>query len=199
MPTPMLPWKSKPALTEDRLNMLAGHFREIFYDVESLLDTEDDCPYGRGSLFFGRARQRLIRLGTSNELTWLRLTNPGMDVTLEIDGIPFRFFRDDHDKPMKKGFWRRNVTDRLFAPNDFEAVIFRFIVQRPVTDTDELDIYFVGYNALQEPVCEWRYGSVRVLQSIDQNQAEEVHQEAARAEMPAADIDESDASNTGTK
>jgi hypothetical protein len=62
-----LPWKSKPVLTEERLNVIASHLREIYYGVDSLLDSEDDCPYGRGALFFGRSRQRLIRLGTSGE------------------------------------------------------------------------------------------------------------------------------------
>ncbi len=195
----MLPWVANPVLTEDRLSLLADHLREIFYGVESLLDTDDDCNYCRGSLFFGRARQRLIKLGTSPELKWLTLVNAGMDVTLEIQGVPFRFFRDHHDRPMKKGFWRRNDTDRLFVPNDEEATLFRFIVQRPVTENDELEIYFIGYNAMQEAVCEWRYGNVRVLQSTDEQLAPEIHQEAARAELPASEVGEASVPNTGTK
>lgn len=193
------PWKANNVLSEDRLNLIADHFREIYYGVESLLDTEDDCNYGRGSLFFGRARKRLIKLGASVELPWLKLANAGMDVTLEIEGVPFRFFRDDHDKPMKKGFWRRNDTDRLFASNDAEPTLFRFIVQRPLSENDELEIYFVGYNAVQEAVCEWRYGDVRILQSTDGDLAPVVHQDAARVEL--ADIESTDLNgvNTGTK
>jgi hypothetical protein len=187
----LLPWKSKPALSEERLNFLAEHFREVFYAVESLLDTSDDCNYGRGSLFFGRSRQRLIRLGTSGDQPWLKLANAGMDVTLEIEGIPFRFFRDDHEAPKKRGFWRRNESDRLFDPDDSEAVIFRFVVQRPAIEADELEVYFIGYNAVQEAVCEWRYGEVRVLQSTDARLPDAVHQEAARADLPSSDLDES--------
>lgn len=198
MPT-LLPWKSKSALSEERLNFLASHFQEIYYDVESLLDTEDDCNYGRGALFFGRARQRLIRLATAGDHLWLKLTNAGMDVTLEIGGVPFRFFRDDHDSPKKPGFWRRNESDRLFDPNDAEAVFFRFIVQRPVTEMDDLDIYFVGYNAAQEVVCEWRYGDIRVLQSTDERLPEEVQQTAARADLPLADEENSQVGNSGSK
>lgn len=179
-----LPWKLKAALSEDRLNLLASHFREIYYGVDSLLDTDDDCNYGRGALFFSRSRKRLIHLGTSGEYGWLKLTNPAMDVTLEIGGLPFRFFRDDHDAPKKKGFWRRNDADRLFAPDDSEPVIFRFIVQRPVTDEDELEIYFVGYNAVEEAVCEWRYGHVRVLHTADNKLPEAVSQGPARADVP---------------
>lgn len=176
------PWKFKPALTKDRLDFLAKQFWEVFYGVESLLVTEDDCNYGRGALFFGRARQRLINL--SFQVEWLMLTNPGMDVTLEIQGIPFRFFRDDHDNPKKKGFWRRNDSDQLFAPNDKEPVLFRFIVERPLADDEELEIYFLGYNALEEAVCEWRYGQVHVLRGVDQERPAPVEQSAAPVDVP---------------
>ena len=184
-----LPWKSKPVLTEERLNVIARDLRDIYYGVESLLDTEDDCSYGRGTLFFGRSRRRLIKLGTSGEHDWLKLTNAAMDVTLEIEGVPFRFFRDDHESPKKKGFWRRNRTDQLFAPTDAEAVVFRFIVQRPLTENDELEIYFVGYNAVENALCEWRFGDVRVLSSTDDQLPDAVHQDAPRADLLHTDDD----------
>lgn len=191
------PWKFKPVLTKDRLNFLAKQFWEIYYAVESLLTTEDDCNYGRGALFFGRARQRLINLSLRHD--WLTLTNPGMDVTLEIEGIPFRFFRDDPDNPKKKGFWRRNDSDQLFAPNEEEPVIFRFIVERPMSDQEELEIYFIGYNALEEAVCEWRYGQVRVLRGVDQDRPPVVEQPAAPVDVPIEDVkpDENDNVSAG--
>jgi hypothetical protein len=180
------PWELKPVLTDDRLNYLARQFWEIYYAVESLLITEDDCNYCRGALFFGRARQRLINL--SFQLDWLALTNPGMDVTLEIQGIPFRFFRDDPESPKKKGFWRRNDSDQLFAPNTEEPVIFRFIVERPMSEDEELEIYFIGYNALEEAVCEWRYGEVNVLRGLDQELPQAVEQPAAQVDIPTEDV-----------
>lgn len=191
------PWEFKPALSKDRLNFLAKQFWEIYYAVESLLATEDDCNYGRGALFFGRSRQRLINL--SFRVDWLALTNPGMDVTLEIEGIPFRVFRDDPDNPKKKGFWRRNDSDQLFAPNDEEPVIFRFIVERPMSDQEELEIYFIGYNALEEAVCEWRYGQVRVLRGVDQERPQVVEQPAAPVDVPTENVkpDEDDNVSAG--
>lgn len=187
------PWELKSSLTEDRLNFLGKQFWEVYYGVDSLLNTADDCNYGRGALFFGRSRQRLINLGLKDEIDWLKLTNPGMDVTLEIDNsIPFRFFRDDHDNPKKKGFWRRNDSDQLFAPNDQEPVIFRFIVQRPLNDDEELEIYFIGYNALEEAVCEWRYGQVPILRSVDQglpHLPNEVEQQPASVDIPQEDVE----------
>jgi hypothetical protein len=160
------PWELKPSLSEDRLNFLAQQFREIYHGVETTLHTDDDCNFCRGTLFFGRARQRLIRIATSGRHPWLELTNSAMDVTLTIDGMPFRFFRDDVENPSKRGFWRRNMSDRLFSPSEQEPVIFRFIVQRPISDQEELDVFFIGYNEMQEAVCEWKYGGVTVLTSV---------------------------------
>jgi hypothetical protein len=194
-----LPWKLRAVLTEDRLNLIASNLREIFYGVETMLITDDDCNYGRGALFFSRSRQRLIRLGTSGDHAWLKLTNPAMDVTLEIGGLPFRFFRDDYETPKKKGFWRRNDSDQLFDPDDREPVFFRFIVQRPLTEDDELEIYFIGYNATQEPVCEWRYGHVRVLHQVDEQLPPAVPQEAAYADIPQSEEAAPRASNDDAK
>jgi len=188
MPTKQ-PWEFKSSLTEDRLNFLGKQFWEVYYGVDSLLSTEDDCNYGRGALFFGRSRQRLINLALQSEIDWLKLTNAGMDVTLEIEGTPFRFFRDDPENPKKKGFWRRNDSDQLFAPNDQEPVIFRFIVQRPLNEDEELEIYFIGYNALEEAVCEWRYGQVPVLRGVDQDLPKEVEQRPAPVNVQPEDVE----------
>lgn len=191
------PWEFKQALTEDRLNFLAKQFWEIYYGVESLLATDDDCNYGRGALFFGRSRQRLINLSFAHD--WLKLTNPGMDITLEIQGVPFRFFRDDHDSPKKKGFWRRNDSDQLFAPNEEEPVMFRFIVERPISEDDSLEVHFIGYSSLGEPVCEWRYGAVHVLRAVDQDRPQAVEQKPAPVDLPTKDIQQDTGNNESSK
>lgn len=130
---------------------------------------------------------------------WLKLVNAGMDVTLEIDGVPFRFFRDQHENPGKKGFWRRNASDQLFAPTELEPVIFRFIAEAPIQDDDSLEIYFIGYNSLEEPVCEWRYNHVAVLTDTSRDLPAPVEQEAAKIEIPKrTDGDEDMSEKTGT-
>lgn len=161
-----LPWELDSRLTEERLTTIARAFLDIYYGVEETLSTPDDCRYTRGASFFGRARNRLIAMGQSSQYPWLELANAAMDVTCEIEGLPFRFFRDDHDNPKKKGFWRRNACDQLFAPDDTTPVIFRFIVERPVADDDAPEIYFIGYNSVEIAVTEWRYGQVPVLRSM---------------------------------
>ncbi|OHC68175.1 MAG: hypothetical protein A3H93_06380 [Rhodocyclales bacterium RIFCSPLOWO2_02_FULL_63_24] len=181
------PWELKPALTESRLNSIAQAFLDIYYGVEETLNTEDDDNYTRGATFFGRSRQRLIRMSQSGEYPWLALTNSAMDVTLEIDGVPFRFFRDDHASPSKKGFWRRNESDQLFAPDETTPVIFRFIVERPLIDDADPEIYFVGFNAQAIQVFEWRYGQVPIVRSIDETLPQAVEQGPAPVEIKKPD------------
>ncbi len=122
-----------------------------------------------------------------------------MDITLEIDGVPFRFFSDDHVNPKKKGFWRRNDADQLFAPDELEPVMFRFIVEAPIQEEDSLEIYFIGFNSLEEPVCEWRYGRVAILSQLLRDLPEAVEQKSAQIGIPRKnDGDEDIGSKTGS-
>ena len=187
------PWNLNPVLSEDRLNRLARVFLDVYYGVHELLSTEDDCNYGRGALIFARSRQRLINLALSGQCSWLKVTNPGMDVTLEIDGVPFRFFRDDHDTPKKKGFWRRNDSDQLFASDDATPVLFRFIVENPVQEDDEPEIYFLGFNAQGVQVFDWRYGHVPVMHVVDDETPGAVKMEPAQVGLPKSHVEVLDA------
>ncbi|MEN3110399.1 hypothetical protein ACFONG_10245 [Uliginosibacterium paludis] len=191
-----LPWQHKAALTEDRLNTIARAFLEVHNGVIERLSTSDDCNYTRGATFFGRCRNRLISMAQSSSYPWLTLGAGGMDITCEISGVPFRFFRDDHESPKKKGFWRRNASDQLFAPDDETPVIFRFIVERPVNDENDPEIYFVGYNSTEIAVTEWRYGQVVVLQSLDETIPAAVEQQPAHIGVRNDENDRQ--SDTGT-
>lgn len=191
------PWTLKPVLTEERLNTIAQAFLDVNYSVLEILSTEDDCNYGRGALTFARSRQRLINMALSGKYLWLRITNSAMDVTLEIEGVPFRFFRDDHEAPKKKGFWRRNESDQLFAPDDSTPVIFRFVVEKAVQEEDEPEIYFIGYNAQEIPVFEWRYGHFPVMHTIDDVTTSAVKMDPAPVKLPGTNIKKDDASNDG--
>ena len=176
------PWDLHSQLTADRLNRIAELLRDVYEGVLRDLSTEDDDGYTRGATFFGRSRKRLISTAQNAKHDWLKLTNSAMDVTLEIEGIPFRFFRDDHTSPKKRGFWRRNASDQLFAPDTTSPVICRFIVESPLNIDDDMqsaEVYFVGFNAQEIQVCEWRYGTVPVLQSTDDALPESVKQAPA--------------------
>lgn len=186
MQTSKHPSQFKPSLTQARLELISQNLREVYDQVMTSHSTEDDCGYTRGTVYFGRARNRLINLAkASSGNEWLKLVNVGMDITLEIEGVPFRFFSEnDHSKPRKKGFWRRNESDQLFAPTQLEPVIFRFITEKPLQDDDSLEVYFIGYNSLEEPVCEWCYNRVIVLTEVSDVLPDPVAQAPAKIELP---------------
>lgn len=159
MPLP-LPSTFHPELKNERLADIADELLDIRHEAMSTLSSEWDDAYTQESTVFGRCRNRLIAL--SEERDWLDVRNPGMDVTLCIENkVPFRFFRDDPEKPKKPGFFKNrrtnSHTDDLFPVDADKPVMWRFIVERSLTDDDEDRVYFVGYNELQEKVSVWEH------------------------------------------
>lgn len=174
MPTPK-PWEFHPELTERRLATIAKALLDVYYDVESDLSTDLDTAYTRGTTTFGRQKSKIIQMCTSGEFNWLDLRNTSNDVVFAVGSVPFRFFSDDHEKPKKPGFWRRNPQDNLFPTTDNEPVFWRFIVEKPLSDEAEASVYVIGANFQQETVCEWKYDElVRVLTSTDETRPEPV-------------------------
>jgi hypothetical protein len=171
------PWEFYPALTESKLNVIAEALLSVYDSTHSDLSTDLDDNYTRGTTTFGRSKNKLTTLARSGVYPWLDLRNTSNDLTCAIDGVPFRFFRDDHDKPTKKGFWRRNAQDDLFAVEDDQPVLFRFVLESPVSDVDEPVVYFLGFTATGQLACEWKHETiVRVLRSADDTRpvAEEI-------------------------
>ncbi|MFS7293425.1 hypothetical protein AB6864_24485 [Serratia proteamaculans] len=169
MPTHRLPWEFTPQLSEDRLTIVSKELLKVLDQTFELLTTSLDDNYTRGTCTFGRQKNRVIELCMEGGYNWLKLTNPGMDVTFEIEGIPIRFFADDPENPKKPGFFRRNSVDQLFAPVDTTPTVWRFVVEKPEFEGEGARIHFVGYNQLEEILSLWTYGNDRttVLHSTD--------------------------------
>lgn len=155
-------------LTDDRLTTIAELLLDIRFNTRRELNSDYDDSYTRETATFGRSRNALIQLCQSNRFDWLKLVNPGMDVTFCIGNVPCRFFRDDPETPSKKGFFRRNQVDDLYAEDDQHPVMWRFIVERAMTEEDEDRAFFIGYNVYQEEVSTWAYASsATILHSVD--------------------------------
>jgi hypothetical protein len=169
MPNHRLPWEFTPQLSEDRLTIVSKELLKVLDQTFELLTTSLDDNYTRGTCTFGRQKNRVIELCMEGGYNWLKLTNPGMDVTFEIEGIPIRFFADDPENPKKPGFFRRNSVDQLFAPVDTTPTVWRFVVEKPEFEGEGARIHFVGYNQLEEILSLWTYGNDRttVLHSTD--------------------------------
>lgn len=165
----LYPWEFAPQLNEERLTIMAKELLKVLDQTFELLTTSLDDNYTRGTCTFGRQKNRIIEICMSGEFEWLKLTNPGMDVTFEIEGIPVRFFADDPENPKKPGFFRRNSVDQLFAPESSTPTVWRFVVEKPEFEGEGARVHFVGYNQLEEILSLWTYGEERaaVLHSTD--------------------------------
>jgi len=157
-------------LSEERLTIIAEHILDMRFNTLREMDSADDDAYTRGTTTFGRTRNSLIRLCNSKQYSWLRLAHAGMDITFCIENVPCRFFQDNPDNPKKGGFFKRNQADNLFSIDDKEPVVWRFVIESALTEDDEDSISFVGYNAYNEMVSQWRYAMPRkLLHSIDKD------------------------------
>lgn len=180
----------KPQLIKARLDIIASALLDVYDEVQRELATELDSNYTRGTTTFGRQKNKIILMCLSKKYDWLDLRNTSNDLTFAIGGIPFRFFRDDHEKPKKRSFWRLNVQDNLslFETSNDVPVYWRFVVERPLTEEGEAAVYVIGANSNQEIVCEWKYDeAVRVLKSVDSTRPEAVDTPEPEVGVPKND------------
>lgn len=154
-------------LTDDRLTVIAEQLLDIRYETIELLNTSLDDNYVKETAAYGRQRNMLIQLSLSNKYDWLKLLSPGMDITFSIGRIPCRFFTDDPMHPNKDGFFKKNLTDDLFATDDQIPVTWRFIVSKSHGEADS-KVYFIGYNIYNDKICEWVHSQEnRSFYSVD--------------------------------
>lgn len=169
MRTP-LPSSFYAELSDDRLREVASSLLDLRFTTLKELSSQYDDNYTREVVVFGRSRNKLIEMAVSGAFPWMRLSNGGMDVTFDIGQVPCRFFRDDPDHPEKTGFFRRNAADMLFDEDETAPVLWRFVVEKAMTEEDEDLVYFVGYNVFQEKVSEWVYRpSTPMFHSVDRD------------------------------
>ena len=155
-------------LTDERLRVVASTLLEVRQNAIRHMQDEFDDNYTRETVSFGRSRNMLIQLCQHRAYGWLTLAHAGMDVTIEIGVVPCRFFRDDAENPEKHGFFRRNAVDGLFDEDDQRPVMWRFVIEKALTEEDEDRVLFAGYNVYQEKVAEWQYRtSAPMLHSVD--------------------------------
>jgi len=155
-------------LADDRLRQIAIKLLDVRYSTIREMNSPYDDNYTREGAVFGRSRNMLIEMAMSKQYSWMTLAHAGMDVTFNIGGVPCRFFRDDPDSPEKVGFFKRNATDNLFEEDENAPVMWRFVVEKALTDEDEDRVHFIGYNVFQEKVSEWMYRpSTPTLHSVD--------------------------------
>lgn len=173
-----------PELSDDRLKIIASNLLDLRFSTISELSTKYDDNYVRETAVFGRSRNMLIELSKSGKYDWLELSNPAMDITFKIGSVPCRFFRDDPNSPGKSGFFKRNAVDDLFAIDDQQPVMWRFIVEKALAEEDEDRVYFFGYNVYQEKISEWVYlASAPTLHSVDRDVPESAQLDPVKVDI----------------
>lgn len=170
-------------LCDENLGSIAVRLLDIRYETLRGLNSRYDDNYVRESAVFGRSRNMLIEMAHDSKYPWMSLGHAGMDVTFYIGRVPCRFFRDDPDSPEKPGFFKRNAVDDLFGFDENIPVMWRFVIEKAMTDEDEDQVHFFGYNVFQEKISVWTYsGAAAVLHAVDQDVPK-------AADIPQADVD----------
>ncbi|PUA18266.1 hypothetical protein C7W93_14775 [Glaciimonas sp. PCH181] len=163
----MQPSSFYPGLSDDRLRTIASRLLDVRFSTMQELNSPFDDNYTRESTVFGRSRNMLLHLG-KQKIPWLDIKHSGMDVTIGIDSVPCRFFRDYVDNPEKRGFFKRNAVDCLFDIDETQPVMWRFVIERALNEDDEDRVFFIGYNVYHEKVAEWMYqNSTPTLHTVD--------------------------------
>lgn len=164
------PFEFFPELSDDRLRVIAIKLLDIRYETFVQMRSPFDDNYTRETAIFGRSKNMLVEMALSGQYEWMSLRHAGMDITFKIGRVPCRFFRDDPDSPEKSGFFRRNAVDNLFAIDEQHPVMWRFVVEKALTDEDEDHVFFVGYNVYQEKISQWIYqASAPLLHTVDKD------------------------------
>lgn len=203
------PQHFEPVLTDERLNILAKALLEECYSTEDDLQSSYDSGYSRGCTRFDRQKNKLKLLALQHP--WLTISDGSNRLVMAIEGLPFRFARDDHTSPRKPATLLVSGTEaiqreKFIIENQFEMdfdgishsermrqpSFWRFFVEvsESLEDGRDYNIYFVGFNELKEAVCVWEYANkVVVATSIDDTEHVAVVLSPAVAQVPLKPVE----------
>ena len=197
-----------PALTSERLTILAQALLTQCYETEDDLTSEYDSGYSRGCTRFDRQKNCLLSMPLQH--SWLGIIDSSNRLTMKIDGVPFRFTSDDYTQPKKpagtsieeKELVQFEMAKKQLAfsfeqcdtkeSNDNSPEKWRFFVEvleNQEFSSREFEVYFVGSNSLHEPVCVWRYSQdkVPVMTSTGNDLPPITNTPAAQTSLPNQD------------
>lgn len=196
-------------LTEERLNVLAKALLEECYSTEDDLQSTYDSGYSRGCTRFDRQKNKLKLLAL--EHNWLTISDGSNRLVMAIEGLPFRFARDEHKTPRKPATLLVSDTEAIQREKfvlesqmemDFDGIsyseqlrkpsVWRFFVEvsESLEDGRDYNIYFVGFNELKDAVCVWEYANkIAIAVSTDDTKHEAVELSPAVAKVPQKKVD----------
>ena len=122
-----------PELSDYALQSIAEALLDVRFSTYREMNSRFDDNYTRETAVFGRSKNMLIEMALERRFG-TTLLHAGMDVTFKVGEVPCRFFRDDPSSPEKAGFFKRNAVDGLFSIDDQHPVLWRFIVEKALTE-----------------------------------------------------------------
>lgn len=149
----MKPWEYNPELSEERLQIIGQLLSDVYNNSAEEHRQIGDIPYVIGAVCFGRAYQTLLNLTGYN---WYVVTRTQFDITFEIGGVPCRFFSTKDLKNPQAKVYKRNLQDSLFPETETEPCLWRFLIQKPISEEfDKYEIFFVGFDVHQNIRTQW--------------------------------------------
>lgn len=147
------PWDFNPALSEDRLEAIGKLISEIYNSSSEEHRQLGDTAYVIGTVCFGRTHQALLNL---KDYEWYQVTRTTFDIVFEIGCVPCRFFSTtDHINPKAK-VYNRNQQDSLFPETEEEPCLWRFLIQKPISEEfDQYEIFFIGFDVHHNIRAQW--------------------------------------------
>jgi hypothetical protein len=166
-----LPHTFNPALSIDRLELVASWLLEELYATEDDLVRGTDSPYGRGCTAFDRQKNRIISEFISRNHEWLDVKSGlSFAVVFTIGGVPCRFSNDNPSNPTKDAVLIANRHQQEFLEfvADNEPGQFCFIIDRGYDEASEPRVEFRGFTPSGSTACRWiSNATVRVLRVIE--------------------------------
>lgn len=107
------PWEITPALTAERLQLLASTIAEVRADArEGHVPEKGDDAWTFGCRAYRRTCHAFAGLALSGDHPWLAVDTQGLAFTLLVDGEPIKFYKGDAENPSSRSL-RRGLDEAL--------------------------------------------------------------------------------------
>lgn len=125
----LLPWQIHPALTEERLTLLANVMWQVRVDVSLRMEPDKvDSLWGAGCSAYERTCRAVTQAATQDLRPWLSGEYADHHFLIKVGGVPIRFYRGDADD---------RTPSRYSIPNEAERVALQFAFNLSETPTPD--------------------------------------------------------------
>ncbi len=103
----LLPWDVSPALTADRLHLIATTIARVRADArDGHLPEKGDNAWVFGCRAYARSCHALQGLSLTGDHPWLQVREEGLACTLLVEGEPLKFYRGEAESPNPRSLRR---------------------------------------------------------------------------------------------